>query len=1075
MYPLASVNGAKNIPASPNLVKLESEVLDFWDRDDTFQKSLDLREAGLDGSNEFVFYDGPPFANGLPHYGHLLTGYAKDVVPRFKTMRGFKVNRVFGWDCHGLPAELEAEAELGIENKSQIDQMGIKAFNEACRKSVLRYTEEWRGYVKKQARWVDFDHGYKTLDLNYMESIIWAFKELYQKDLVYEGFRVLPYCWHDQTPLSNHELRMDEDVYQDRVDHAVTVGVKLENGAFALFWTTTPWTLPSNMLVAVGLNIDYVTLRPRSGEFSGKSFVIAKSRINHYVQEFGDDYEILAEFPGRDLVGMKFYPIFNFFERQAGQWEIVEGDFVSTEEGTGLVHMAPYGEDDMVVINRQGLTPTLTVDEGGLFTSSISSYQGQHIFEANPLIAKDVRDGTGPLAKIPIEQRALLLRYENYHHSYPHCWRCRNPLIYKPVSSWFVNIQAIKQRLSSTNRDINWIPDNVKDGQFGKWLENARDWSISRNRYWGSPIPIWVSDNPEYPRTEVYGSIEELEQAFGTEVTDLHRPFIDDLVRPNPDDPTGQSMMRRIPDVLDCWFDSGSMSFAQKHYPFENQEWFNTHFPGDFVVEYIGQTRGWFYTLHIMAVALFDTRCFNNCMCHGIILGDDGQKMSKSLRNYPDVEDVFGRDGSDAMRWFLMSSPILRGGNLKVTETAIREATRQVILPFWSAYYFFSLYANAANSKQGYQARHVEVRELHHLEQGDKYILAKTRDLVERATELMDQFNIPDTCELIKDYLEVLNNWYIRTNRERFWREDPNAFNTLWTCLVYLTKISAPLLPMVTEVIYQGLTGAQSVHLTDWPDINKDREASLTLIKDVPLVEVCDLVREIISSVHSIRKAKQIRVRQPLSKLTLLLDRPSEIESYIDLIKQELNVQQVELIHLASASKQGFQILETLTINARSLGPKIGGLVQSVIQNAKAGNWFVKDNQVLVNTGNGSDGPVTLANQDYSLETHIVPPANVNEIGSHKIGSSGFALLDLAITDELEAEGYVRDLIRDIQDQRKAQNLQVTDRINLKLIVPPIRVQTIEKFFGLVQTETLARFLDIEITESHPGIRIRKL
>jgi len=1070
-YPLSSVSEHLNqISTQVNFPNLEQDVLEFWKQNNTFEKSLAKNDGGTDGSNEFVFYDGPPFANGLPHYGHLLTGYAKDVVPRYQTMKGKKVNRVFGWDCHGLPAELEAERELGIENKSEIDELGIDKFNDACRKSVLKYVDEWEKYVTRQARWVDFEHGYKTLDKDYMESIIWCFNELYKKDLVYEGFRVLPYCFKDQTPLSNSELRMDEDVYQPRQDQAVTVGVRLETGELALIWTTTPWTLPSNMLVAVGPDIEYVTIKVKTGDFAGESIILAQSRLSRYSREFGEnegeDFEIIARYPGDKLVGKKYHPIFPYQKTQAGKWEIVPADFVSTEEGTGLVHLAPYGEDDMEVIQGRKLELFLPVTPEAKFDNQVPEYQGENVFDANKKIITDFKNSTGAFASIDSKVRAILVRAESYEHSYPHCWRCRNPLIYKPVSSWFVDIQKIKSRMLETNQNINWVPENVKDGQFGKWLANARDWSISRNRYWGSPIPIWKSDDPNYPRIECYGSIKELEEAFGVEVKDLHRPYIDDLTRPNPDDPTGKSKMVRVTDVLDCWFESGSMSFAQKHYPFENEEWFKTHFPGDFVVEYIGQTRGWFYTLHILANAVFNCQAFENCMCHGIILGHDGQKMSKSLRNYPDVQEVFDRDGSDAMRWFLMASPVLNGGNLKVSEENIREATRQVLIPFWNAYYFFTLYCNVSNQQKGYIARILEPLEIDQLLDADKYILAKTRALIEAVTEKMDTFQIPDACQLLQEFLEILNNWYIRTNRERFWNEDENAFNTLYTCLKFFTQLIAPLLPMVSEVIYKSITGEESVHLSTWPDLKTNREANLVLLDNPTIIEIGDKVRGIVSGGYSLRKQNDLRVRLPLQKLTVLENEVSTLEKYQDLFIKELNLKEVELVNLASAKTLGYNIEQKLEINARALGPRIGKEVQNVIKNAKLGNWETKLNadnneKVFVKTENGE---VELEFGEYTLTESIKTENEVesgevsasSQLFSQKLPSGGYIILDGTLTQELLDEGEIRDLIRDIQDVRKNSGLEVFDHIELSLGVDEANKSKVQRFEDLIKSETLA-------------------
>ena len=549
---------------SPHFPSMETDVLEYWAADGTFRASIERRE----GAEEYVFYDGPPFANGLPHYGHLLTGYVKDIVPRYRTMRGYKVERRFGWDTHGLPAELEVQRQLGITDKSQIEQMGIAEFNDACRASVMKYAGEWQAYVTRQARWVDFDNDYKTLDLGFMESAIWAFKQLWDKGLAYEGNRVLPYCWNDETPLSSHELRMDDDVYQSRQDPALTVGLQISDGplagAYLLIWTTTPWTLPSNQAVAVNPDVTYVeVLGP-----DGRRYVLADARLAAYARELGDDPEIVGTHTGAELLGTGYLPPFPYFMDSANAFRVLPGDFVTTEDGTGIVHMAPaYGEDDKATADAADIVAVTPVDTKGRFDSTVPDYAGQHVFDANPQIIRDLKNQAGPAAV----NSPVLLRHETYDHSYPHCWRCRNPLIYRAVSSWFVKVTEFRDRMVELNQQITWYPEHVKDGQFGKWLSNARDWSISRNRYWGTPIPVWTSDDPAYPRIDVYGSLDELERDFGVRPDNLHRPYIDELTRPNPDDPTGRSTMRRIPDVFDVWFDSGSMPYAQVHYPFENQ------------------------------------------------------------------------------------------------------------------------------------------------------------------------------------------------------------------------------------------------------------------------------------------------------------------------------------------------------------------------------------------------------------------------------------------------------------------------------------------------------------------------
>ncbi|MGH3603701.1 MAG: isoleucine--tRNA ligase, partial [Pseudonocardiaceae bacterium] len=660
VYPKVSADArsADAVAAQPSFPQLEASVLQYWQDDDTFAASVAARSAGDDGANEFVFYDGPPFANGLPHYGHLLTGYVKDVVPRYQTMRGARVERRFGWDCHGLPAEVEAERQLGITRKSEIEQMGVAEFNAACRSSVLRYTREWRDYVTRQARWVDFDNDYKTLDLTYMESVLWAFKTLWDQGLIYQGFRVLWYCWRCETPLSNTETKMD-DVYRNRQDPAVTVGLRLTapgselDGVLALVWTTTPWTLPSNLAIAVHPNLTYVTV-----EVAGERYLIAEDRLPAYARELGDQPPVVGRYLGSELLGLHYVPPFDFFAGRVSVHQVLPADFVTTDEGTGVVHLAPaFGEEDMAVTDAAGIEAVVPVDSAGRFTAEVGPYAGMQVFDANRAIIRDLRGGAPYVG-------GVLLRQESYDHPYPHCWRCNNPLIQRALSSWFVAVTHFRDRMVELNREITWVPDNVGTGQFGAWLEGARDWNISRNRYWGAPLPVWVSDDPAYPRVDVYGSLDELERDFGVRPTDLHRPFVDQLTRPNPGDPTGRSTMRRVPEVLDCWFESGSMPFAQVHYPFENSDWFEHHYPGDFIVEYNSQTRGWFYLMHVLATALFDRPAFRSCLAHGIVLGDDGLKMSKSKGNYPEVTEVFNRDGSDAMRWFLMASPILRGGNL---------------------------------------------------------------------------------------------------------------------------------------------------------------------------------------------------------------------------------------------------------------------------------------------------------------------------------------------------------------------------------------------------------------------------
>ncbi|AJC69840.1 isoleucine--tRNA ligase [Trueperella pyogenes] len=1054
-YPL---HRAESAVASPNFPKLEEDILAYWEKDDTFQASIDQRTG-----DEFVFYDGPPFANGLPHYGHLLTGYVKDVVARYQTQQGKKVDREFGWDTHGLPAELEAEKVLGIEDKSEIETMGIEKFNDACRTSVLTYTKEWKEYVTRQARWVDFDNGYKTLDPTFMESVIWSFKTLWDKGLVYEGYRVLPYCWNDETPLSNHELKMDDDVYQDRQDQTVTVGLRLESGELALIWTTTPWTLPSNLAIAVGPEIDYVTVRPGSGPLAGEDVLLAKARLAAYAKELGEEPEIVAEYKGADLQGKKYYPIFDYYTREDDRpgpnaWQIRVADYVSTEDGTGLVHIAPYGEDDMFVLAGAEIKVIETVDPAGKFFGNITDYAGLNVFDANRPIMNDLRDGTGSQERIDPAKRAVLVREQSYVHSYPHCWRCRKPLIYKPVTSWFVAVTQFRDRMVELNQRITWQPEHIKDGIFGNWLAGARDWSISRNRYWGTPIPVWKSDDPTYPRIDVYGSFAELERDFGRLPVgpdgepNLHRPYIDELTRPNPDDPTGKSTMRRIPDILDVWFDSGSMPYAQKHYPFENQDWFESHFPGDFIVEYIGQTRGWFYVMHALSTALFDRPAFTSCISHGIVLGNDGRKASKSLRNYPDPMEMYNKYGSDAVRWMLMSSPVLRGGNLVVSEESIREAMRHVILPLWNTWYFFALYAGTCNKGEGYVASPINVHDaavLARLDVMDRYLLARTKLVADAVKTHLDDLDIPAATQEVRGFIDLLTNWYVRTSRDRFWNEDKAAFDTLYTALEALMRVAAPLLPLVAEEIWRGLTGERSVHMTDWPNWPAH-------VVDEGLVQVMDEVRDVVSHAHSLRKANSLRVRQPLRSLTVVTG--LDLAPFASLIASEVNVKEVKI---QTAEESGLEVRKELTVLPRELDPSVRRFTSALFKAAREGAWVLEGGRARMLV----DPEIVLEPGQFEATTAVEAAAgSVAEV----LDSGAFVVLDTVLDEALEAEGYARDVVRVVQDQRKADGLHVADRIRLSLCVPDARVAAVEANLGMITSETLA--LEASVSGGANGI-----
>jgi isoleucyl-tRNA synthetase len=844
--------------ANQNLdfAKMEEEILRFWQAEKIFEKSVEIRNFdGLEEDNvspvieacalkshvecrhekeekpEFVFYDGPPFANGLPHYGHLLTGFIKDLVARYQTMKGKKVERKFGWDTHGLPVEMETEKELTaregyqISGQIAIQEYGIEKFNDACRKSVMKYADDWENYVTRQGRFVDFKNSYKTMDINYMESVIWAFKQLFDKGLLYEDFRVVPYSWACQTPLSNFETRIDNS-YRQKASKAVTVKFELEeesvkkildvmlslskhdstDGLESPFdklrvtpkislvaWTTTPWTLPSNLALAVGKKFEYVCYILPEDKFGNVEILIGgKGTQISTIDGLG----YVVKFSGSSLVGLKYKPLFPYLvEKTKNSFVVLHGDFVTTEEGTGIVHLAPgFGEDDQLLCKANEIPTLCPVDEGGKFTSEMFdlpelSIKGKQVFETNDDIIKYLKE-TGAWIKT-----------EQYLHNYPHCWRTDTPLIYRAVSSWYVKVTDFKDRMVELNQGVNWIPNHIKDGQFGKWLEGARDWSITRNRFWGCPVPVWKSESG---KIKVFGSVAELEKVAGRKVENLHRPFIDEIVFKE----NGETY-KRVTDVLDCWFESGSMPYAQMHYPFENKEHFEQNFPADFITEYVAQTRGWFYTLFVLSTALFDKAPFKNVICHGTILDEKSQKLSKRLKNYADPLEIFSSLGSDAMRFYMISQPVMRGQELRIDKDgkAIRDTLRLSIKPLINAFNFFCLYANV----DGVVAQRIEFKkDLKNIL--DRYILAKLKATVTKIDEAMQNYDTVVACEEFNQFFESLNNWYIRRNRQRFWKgemdqDKQDAYDSLYTVLVTMCEAAAPLLPFTTEYVWKGLVG----------------------------------------------------------------------------------------------------------------------------------------------------------------------------------------------------------------------------------------------------------------------------
>ena len=1015
------------IEPSVNFSKVEESILKKWDAEKTFDKSISNRE----GANEFVFYDGPPFANGLPHYGHILTGFVKDIIPRFQTMKGSKVDRVFGWDCHGLPAEMESEKELGITGRKQIQEFGVENFNNHCQESVMKYTKEWEVTVGRQARWVDFENDYKTMDLDYMESVMWAFKQLWDKGLVYEKDRVMPYSWKAETPLSNFETRLD-DSYRERKDPAVTIkfeindsNIDFENSykSYLLAWTTTPWTLPSNLACAVGKDIDYSLIT-----LNNENLIIASSVLENF-QDVLEGYKTIKTIKGNEILGTQYIPIFDYFKDTKNAFKVLEADFVNTEEGTGIVHMAPgFGEDDQLVCEKNNISIVCPVDDQGKFTSEVKEYENLLVFDANEKIISDLK------------QRNIIVKKQNYLHNYPHCWRTDEPLIYKSVNSWYVEVSSFKDRMVELNQEISWTPDHIKDGTFGKWLAGARDWSISRNRFWGTPIPVWKSDDPKYPRVDVYGTLDEIEKDFGTRPNNLHRPHIDKLTRPNPDDPTGKSKMIRVTEVFDCWFESGSMPFAQVHYPFENKSWFESHFPADFIVEYIGQTRGWFYTMMVLSTAIFDRPPFKNCICHGIVLDTNGVKLSKKLRNYPEPEMIWDKYGADSLRWFLSSSPVLKGQNLQIDMEGkgISDAQRLIITPLWNAFYFFCLYANAENisAKENYSSKNPL----------DIYALLKTRELIENIEKNLEEYDISSACQAVPNFIDAINNWYIRRSRPRFWKhaddtDSKNAYDTLYTVLLNATKVLSPLMPLISEEIYTKLTSSESVHLCDWPNTD-------SFPNDAKFLEQMDLVRDISSAGLGIRKTNNIRVRQPLKEITIAGDNISWLSNFENYILEEVNAKKMILDENSDSLYRN-----KIKINLRKMGPKLGKNTKKYMEAANNFNWVMNDNKTI------SILDLILEEDEYILEKESNPGTETREINDGKIVVS----LNIDIDNELKVEGIARDILRAVQNKRKDENLDISDKIKIKIFGENIVQETVSKFGEYIASNSLAE--NIEFSE----------
>ncbi|HOJ98643.1 MAG TPA: isoleucine--tRNA ligase [Termitinemataceae bacterium] len=1016
--------------------KLEEEVLKFWEEHDIFKKSIAQRE----GAEEFVFYDGPPFATGLPHFGHFVPGTIKDIIPRYQTMRGKKVERRFGWDCHGLPVENLIEKELGLNSKTDIERYGVANFNEACRASVLRYVKEWRRIVTRLGRWVDFDNDYKTMDPDYMESIWWVMKTLWERGLLYEGYYILPYCPRCSTVLSNHELNLGG--YKDVHDPAITVRFKVtgagsgtaaekaglgslgkEGDTYLLAWTTTPWTLPSNLALTVGPDIEYALVQ--DGQ---ERYILAEARLGAYYKT-PEEYRVIWKKKGSELVGLTYEPLFPYFASAAEQnaFRVYAGDFVSTEDGTGIVHTAPgFGEDDQRVLQGTGVPTICPVDAECRFTEEVSDYRGLFVKDADKAIIERLK------------AEGKLVKREQILHAYPHCWRCSSPLIYRAVSSWFVNVTKIKDRMLRANQQIYWVPDHIKDGRFGKWLEGARDWAISRNRYWGNPLPIWKC--PDCGTTICVGSREELKRLSGQEVTDLHKHFVDSITIPCSCGGT----MRRIPEVLDCWFESGAMPYAQNHYPFENKEFFEAHFPADFISEGLDQTRGWFYTLTILAAALFDRPAFKNCVVNGLVLASDGKKMSKSLRNYTDPMDVINTFGADALRLFLMHSAVVKAEDLRYSDEGVREVLKSILIPLWNSYSFFVTYANI----DGIHPTGAPENPSNPL---DRWILSVSEGLVEKVTAALDAYDMNRAIDPIVEFIDLLNNWYIRRSRRRFWRSENDqdkteAYGTLYQVLKTFTLVAAPFIPFVTEAIWQNLKTEDdplSVHLADFPVSQKSR-------RDLQLEYRMQVVQHAVSMGRALRYQYNIKVRQPLKTVELVTRNPEEKKVLIEMeeiIREELNVKTVvfrdnEEDLVEYQAKPNFRVLgKELGKDMQIAAQRISALSQREIQS-------ILEGAVLSLDINGRALELTAD----KLDIRRLEKANLRVLNEGTLTVA----LDTEITEELAQEGDIRDLVRGIQNLRKEKGLEVTDRIRLWVHGSERLEKAFRAFQNYVAQETLA-------------------
>jgi isoleucyl-tRNA synthetase len=1026
------------VPEHLSFPKKEHEVLELWDKLDAFPESVRRRKTS-DSSNTYVFYDGPPFATGLPHYGHFVASTLKDVVPRYFTMRGKYIERRFGWDTHGLPIEMETEKALGLSGPTEIRNFGVDKFNEACRSGVLRYTKEWRQIIRRLGRWVDFDNDYKTMDPSFMESVWWVFGEMWKKSLVYQDFRVMPYSWRLSTPLSNFEANSD---YRDVQDPALTVKLELrdEPNTFLLIWTTTPWTLPSNVAVAVGDEIDYVKARKPNDD---ATYILAAARVEAIL---GKDAQIVGEMKGSALVGKRYKPLFNYLnEHEDKIFTVLASKHVTTTDGTGLVHMAPgYGEEDFQVVKAAGL-PLLGhdfVDEEGRFSAQVTDFAMQNIKEADPKIIKHLKDA------------GHILRHDTIQHSYPFCWRSGTPLIYKAVPTWFVKVTALKEKLVANNAKIHWVPEFVGEKRFGNWLADAQDWSISRNRFWGTPIPLWICEGCN--KIACISSVAELEQKTGESVTDLHSHYVDKLTFACE---CGEKMSR-VPEVFDCWFDTGSVPYASVHYPFENAETFKDRFPAEYIAEGLDQTRAWFYTLLVLSTALFDSHPFKNVIVNGLVLAEDGSKMSKSKRNYPDPLKVLEEHGADALRAYLINSPVVRAEPLLFNEKSVKEVVRLVMIPLYHSWSFFVQYANI----DGFDPKTdlAKAPNFEHRPELDRWLLSKQQSLVAEVNKQMEGYYLYRVIPPMIEFIDDLTNWYIRLSRRRFWKnaddeasqaDKLSAYATMYEVLTTFTKTLAPVLPFFTETMYQNLVveagmtkgGETSVHFCDYPIADASRT-------DTSLEADFEVVRQVVKMGRALREKYRLKTRQPLRDVTVVTHDAKEraaMLKHAELIQQELNVKEVRVVEDDNA-------LCTLVFKAnfKTLGKRMGQRMKGF---ADAIAQFGRVEWDELSAGR----PVMV--DDEAITADDVTVSRVASVGVvvETSGSLTVALetkLDQALLDE----GMMREVVSQLQKLRKDSDFDVTDRVVVEMVASDDGLRAaLSTFEAHIASEVLAT--DIKI------------